>query len=110
MLPKSAVTATTVRGVTKHQLTSIEDVRGNLVAGEFLRQVPFQPKRYFTAFEVPGPEVRGQHAHHRCEQFLVCISGSVSVIVDDGASRETIDLCRPDEGLFVPAMIWAVQL
>ncbi len=105
----SAIVATSVRGVTLHRLTAVEDLRGKLVAGEFGSAIPFTPQRYFVVFEVPGKDVRGEHAHRRCHQFLVCLRGSVSVVVDDGTASEEVVLREPDSGLHVPPMIWAVQ-
>ena len=103
------VQATSVRGVTVHRLTLAEDLRGRLAAGEFGPEIPFVPKRYFMVFDVPGKEVRGEHAHRQCQQFLVCIRGSVSVVVDDGRASEEIELSEPNVGVLVPAMVWAVQ-
>lgn len=104
-----AVTSTTVRGVTRHRLTRAEDLRGVLTAGEFLREIPFEPKRYFMVSDVPGKEVRGEHAHRMCKQFLVCIRGSVAVVVDDGTRAEEIELNASNHGLYVPPLTWAVQ-
>jgi acetyltransferase-like isoleucine patch superfamily enzyme/dTDP-4-dehydrorhamnose 3,5-epimerase-like enzyme len=101
--------ATSVKGVTLHRLPVAVDLRGSLAAGEFPSHVPFVPRRYFMVFDVPGKEVRGEHAHRRCEQFLVCARGSLSVVVDDGTSREEIALDRPDLGLYIPPLVWAVQ-
>jgi len=103
------VALTSVRGVTRHRLTRVEDLRGALTAGEFPRDIPFEPKRYFIVSEVPGKEVRGEHAHRKCKQFLVCIRGSVSVVVDDGAKAEEIELSQSHHGLYIPPMTWAVQ-
>lgn len=105
----AAVTSTSVRGVTIHRLTQAEDLRGRLVAGEFTRQIPFVPRRYFVVFDVPGKEVRGEHAHRQCQQFLVCLRGSIGVVVDDGQAAEEVELNAPDIGLFVPPLVWAVQ-
>ena len=78
--------------------------------GQFDDDIPFAVKRYFIVFDVPSTNVRGEHAHRRyCEQFLVCVKGTVSVIVDDGFSREEIVFDCPDVGLHVPAMVWGVQ-
>ncbi len=104
-----AVVPTTVRGVTVHHLTPIEDARGRLTAGEFGTEIPFTPKRYFLVYDVPVDQVRGQHAHRRCAQFLVCVRGSVLVRVDDGAASENIELTTPSTGLFVPPMVWGEQ-
>lgn len=102
-------TATSLDGVMLHRLTHVMDLRGSLSAGEFSSDIPFLPKRYFVVFDVPGKEVRGEHAHKQCEQFMVCVRGSVSVVVDDGTRSEEIALDRPDTGLYVPPMIWAIQ-
>jgi acetyltransferase-like isoleucine patch superfamily enzyme/dTDP-4-dehydrorhamnose 3,5-epimerase-like enzyme len=111
--PKAAADAetrpTSVKGVTVHQLPIFADLRGSLSVGEFPQQVPFVPKRYFIVFDVPGKDVRGEHAHRKCRQFLVCLRGSLSVVVDDGKASEEITLDRPSIGLYLPPMIWAVQ-
>jgi acetyltransferase-like isoleucine patch superfamily enzyme len=101
--------ATSVKRVTLHRLTVAEDLRGRLAAGEFGDEIPFVPRRFFMVFEVPGKDVRGEHAHRVCEQFLVCVRGSVRVLVDDGTQAEEIELASPDRGLYVPAMVWAAQ-
>jgi dTDP-4-dehydrorhamnose 3,5-epimerase-like enzyme len=103
------VVATTVPGVTVHRLTLAVDPRGSLVAGEFPGHLPFQPKRFFIVFDAPGKDVRGEHAHRQCQQFLVCPRGSLSLLVDDGARSEEIVLDQPDIGVYVPPMVWTVQ-
>ena len=103
------VQASRVAGVTMHCLPRVEDMRGNLSVGEFGRSVPFSPKRYFLVFDVPSAEIRGEHAHRQCHQFMICTRGAVSVAVDDGTQRETFVLDRPERGLYVPAMVWAAQ-
>lgn len=105
----TSIRETSVSGVTVHRLPVFADLRGSLLVGEFPQQVPFAPKRYFIVFDVPGKDVRGEHAHRRCHQFLVCLRGSLSVVVDDGTSSEEIALDRPSIGLYLPPMIWAVQ-
>jgi len=106
---ESPIRETSVSGVTVHRLNVFADLRGSLAVGEFPQQVPFVPKRYFIVFDVPGKDVRGEHAHRRCHQFLVCLRGSLSVVADDGKSSEEITLDRPAIGLYLPPMIWAVQ-
>lgn len=98
-----------VAGVTLHRFTRIRDLRGDLSVGEFQRNVPFLPKRYFLVFDVPSAETRGEHAHKVCQQFMVCTHGSVAVLVDDGVRREEVVLDSPNLGLYVPPMIWGVQ-
>ena len=106
---RAEVTPTSVRGATVHRLPLVADLRGSLSAGEFVAQIPFTPQRYFVVFDVPGKEVRGEHAHRQCHQFLVCVRGSLSVVLDDGSSSEEVALDAPNVGLYVPPMIWAVQ-
>jgi dTDP-4-dehydrorhamnose 3,5-epimerase-like enzyme len=103
------VIPTAVAGVTLHRMVLVEDLRGNLSAGEVGAHIPFSPKRYFMVFDVPGKDVRGEHAHRRCEQFLVCARGSVTVVVDDGVNSEEIVLEQPNVGLYLPPLVWAIQ-
>lgn len=84
------------------------DMRGSLAAVEF-SSLPFVPQRFFTVFGVPSRDIRGQHAHRRCEQFLVCLAGSVTCLIDDGNQRRTFVLDRPSVGLHAPAMTWGAQ-
>lgn len=89
-------------------LTVAQDLRGSLAALEF-GDLPFTPQRFFTVFAVPSADVRGQHAHHECEQLLVCLAGSVTCLVDDGRRRATYRLDSPAVGLHMPAMTWGSQ-
>lgn len=98
-----------VNGVTLHQMALIHDLRGNLSAGEFEKDIPFKTKRYFLVFDVPTAETRGEHAHKACEQFLVCIKGSCRVVADDGQNREEFILDSPGKGLYLPPMTWGIQ-
>lgn len=104
-----AVTATEVRGVTLHRLAAATDLRGSLVAGTANDHVPFLPRRFFTVFDVPSKDVRGEHAHRVCEQFLLCLAGSVSVVVDDGTERAEFVLDRPDVAVYMPPLTWGTQ-
>jgi Acetyltransferase (isoleucine patch superfamily) len=107
--PGEMVLRSRVRGVALYALRRVDDIRGNLSVGEFERDIPFRPRRYFLVFDVPTNEMRGEHAHRRCEQFLVAINGSLSIVVDDGKAREEFLLAGPDHGLYVPPMVWATQ-
>jgi UDP-2-acetamido-3-amino-2,3-dideoxy-glucuronate N-acetyltransferase len=98
-----------VRGVTLHRTPTIKDMRGNLLAREIERGLPFLPKRCFSVFAVPSKEVRGAHAHRALEQLLTCLVGSVSVVVDDAVSRQEVVLDSPELALYVPPMVWAIQ-
>ena len=67
-------------------------------------RIPFLPRRYFAVYDVPGGRVRGEHAHKECEQFLLCLSGSLSVVADNGRQRETFRLANPETGLYLGPM------
>jgi UDP-2-acetamido-3-amino-2,3-dideoxy-glucuronate N-acetyltransferase len=103
------VLQTSVTGVTLHRLRIVEDLRGDLSVGEFARTIPFIPKRYFLVFDVPSRRVRGEHAHQACAQFLVCVNGSLTVVADDGTTREEFLLDSRNLGLYLPPMTWGVQ-
>ena len=87
----------------------VTDARGALTVGEVPTEVPFSPARYFAVFDVPSVELRGEHAHKRCQQFLICLHGSCRVLLDDGLQRCEVTLDRPDMGVFMPEMIWGTQ-
>jgi serine acetyltransferase len=98
-----------VRGVKLHEVKLVDDLRGALAVAEIGQGLPFQPKRFFVVFDVPTREVRGEHAHRVLEQFLVCIRGECSLLVDDGTQREEILLDTPGIGVYLPPMVWGVQ-
>lgn len=100
---------TGVRGVTVHRFPVFQDMRGALSVGDFERQIPFLPRRYFMVFDVPGREVRGEHAHRSCHLFLLCPQGSYRVVADDGTNREEFVLDGPHLGVHLPPMVWGVQ-
>jgi hypothetical protein len=90
-------------------LPRVIDPRGNLTVGEFGKSIPFEPKRYFMVFQVPLVQVRGEHAHRECHQFLTCARGRMSAIADDGFRRQEFVLDRPDLGLYLPPKVWGIQ-
>ena len=90
------------------ELTVAQDLRGSLAAIEFA-DLPFVPRRFFTVFDVPSADVRGQHAHHSCQQVLVALAGSVTCLVDDGRRRASYVLASPGVGLYMPARTWGTQ-
>lgn len=107
--PACPISPLKVKGATLYRLSVIRDLRGALTFGEIDSPLPFPPKRYFTIFDVPGPNVRGEHAHRTLHEFLVCLRGACSVVVDDGSSREQVRLDAPDLGLHIAPMVWTVQ-
>lgn len=102
-------TALSVEGVTLARLPFITDMRGSLTVAEYGQYLPFIPKRCFLVFDVLSQEVRGEHAHRKLHQFLICVRGSCSVVVDDGTNSEDIVLDSPDLGLHIPPLIWGIQ-
>lgn len=92
-----------------YPIKQVSDSRGTLLVGEFERQIPFLSKRYFIIYDVPTNAIRGQHAHHKCHQFLIAIRGSVSVKVDNGVSKNEFLLDTNTNGLYIPPMVWGVQ-
>ena len=103
------VRETSVCGVTLHRLKNVVDMRGSLSVGEFGRDIPFEVKRYFLVYDVPSVEIRGEHAHLRCEQFLIAVKGSVHVVADDGRNRQQFVLDSPAIGVYLPPMTWGIQ-
>jgi dTDP-4-dehydrorhamnose 3,5-epimerase-like enzyme len=103
------VQETRVAGVTLHRLKLVKDMRGSLSVGEYSRDIPFTPQRYFLVFDVPSAEVRGEHAHYECHQFLICAKGRVAVVADDGVRREEYVLDGPEIGVYLPPMVWGIQ-
>ena len=87
-------------------LPKIQDVRGNLSFIEAGRPVPFVIQRTYWIYDVPGGEVRGGHAYKELQEFIVALSGSFDVVLDDGKERKIISLNRSYFGLYIPNMIW----
>jgi dTDP-4-dehydrorhamnose 3,5-epimerase-like enzyme len=87
-------------------LPKIVDKRGNLSIIEEMKNIPFEIKRCFWIYDVPGGEIRGGHAYRNTQEFIVALSGSFDVIIDDGKIRQTFSLNRSYYGLYVPTMMW----
>ncbi len=101
--------ASTVKSVTIYSLPLITDLRGSLVFAEYGQFLPFIPKRFFMVFNVPSKEIRGEHAHKKLHQFLVCVKGACSVVVDDGKNIEEIPLDSANIGIHIPPLVWSIQ-
>ena len=98
-----------VRGARILEMPVVSDMRGLLSFGQYDAHLPFQPRRYFVVYDVPGKDVRGEHAHRALHQLLLCVKGSVSVVLDDGEKRDEVLLNAPHLALYVPPMIWTSQ-
>ncbi len=87
-------------------LPKIPDERGNLSFFENTRQIPFEIKRTYWIYDVPGGETRGGHAFKKQQEFIVALSGSFDVVLHNGKSQQKFHLNRSYYGLYVPSMIW----
>lgn len=88
-------------------LPKIYDPRGNLTVAEQMRNVPFEVKRVYWTYDVPAGERRGGHAHKECVEFIIAVSGSFTVTLDDGkGNHKDFHLNHPWQGLLVPTGIW----
>lgn len=88
------------------ELPKIIDPRGNLTVAEENKNVPFEIKRAYWVYDVPGGECRGGHAHKQCLEFIVAVSGSFHVTLDNGKEKQTYLLNHPWQGLLVDTGIW----
>ena len=91
------------------ELPKIETIGGNITPIHNNINVPFEVKRVFYSYDIPGGEDRGAHAHKECHQFLIAASGAYEVLLDDGVNKRTVLLNRPFFGLHVPPGIWASE-
>lgn len=96
----------TVEDVKKVELPKFLDARGNLSFVEQNNHIPFEIKRTYWIYDVPGGEARGGHAFKQNQEFIIALSGSFDVVVDDGTRKTTYNLNRSYIGLFVPAGLW----
>lgn len=82
------------------------DDRGQLVALEELKDIPFEIKRVYYMYDTKRNVRRGFHSHKNLEQILICVSGKCKILLDDGREREVITLDKPSEGIYIGANIW----
>lgn len=90
-------------------LPKIKNRAGNITPVHNNIDIPFDVKRVFYLYDIPGGESRGAHAHKMCHQFLIAASGAFEVLLDDGKTKRQILLNRPDRGLHIPPGIWASE-
>lgn len=88
------------------QLPKFLDARGNLSFVEQEEQIPFVIRRTYWLYDVPGGECRGGHAYRENQEFIVALSGSFDVVLDDGTEKKTFTLNRSYYGLYVPKGLW----
>lgn len=88
------------------ELPKFNDPRGNLSFAENCTQIPFEIKRTYWLFDVPGGESRGGHAYKTTEELVIALSGSFDVVINDGIERKTFVLNRSYYGLYIPKGLW----
>ncbi|HEX2628158.1 MAG TPA: FdtA/QdtA family cupin domain-containing protein [Chitinophagaceae bacterium] len=91
-------------------LPRIKNRAGNITPVHNSIEIPFDIKRVFYLYDIPGGESRGAHAHIECHQFLIAASGAFEVLLDDGRTQRLVQLNRPYQGLHIPPMIWASEI
>lgn len=96
----------TIDDVKIVELPKFLDARGNLSFVEQNNHIPFEIKRTYWIYDVPGGESRGGHAYRQNQEFIVALSGALDVIIDDGKSKKIFTLNRSYYGLYVPAGLW----
>lgn len=96
----------TVNDVKLVELPKYLDQRGNLSFVQNNAQIPFEIKRTYWIYDVPGGEARGGHAYKETEEFVIAISGAFDVTVDDGKEKKTFSLNRSYYGLYIPKGLW----
>lgn len=87
-------------------LPKIEDTRGNLSFLEEGKHIPFEIKRTYWIYDVPGGQVRGGHAFKEQQELVIALSGSFDIIIDDGSEKRTFSLNRSYYGLYIPTTLW----
>lgn len=88
------------------ELPRIQDPRGNLTFVEAGRQAPFDIRRVYYLYDVPGGSERGGHAHLQLHQLMIAMSGSFDIVLDDGFDRKRVHLNRSYNALYIPPMTW----
>lgn len=93
------------------ELPKIQNIAGNITPIDNTKVIlPFEVKRVFYLYDIPGGESRGAHAHKECHQFLIAASGAFEVLLDDGTVKRQVQINRPYCGLHVPSGIWAQEM
>ncbi len=92
------------------QLNKIANRSGNITVINNSKEIPFDTKRIFYIYDIPGGASRGAHSHRECHQFLVAASGSFEIQLDDGTMKRKVRLNRPFLGLHIPPLIWSSEI
>ena len=105
-IPRGHTTAMNITDCRIINLPKVHDPRGNLTFIEETRHVPFEIRRVYYLYDVPGGAERGGHAHKMLHQLIIAMSGSFDIILDDGSGKHRFHLNRSHYGLYVCPMIW----
>lgn len=100
---------TTIYDCSIIHFKKIENRAGNITPIENSKDIPFDIKRVFYLYDIPGGEDRGAHSHIKNHQLLIAASGSFDIFLDDGKNKKTVSLNRPYLGLHIPPGIWAAE-
>jgi oxalate decarboxylase/phosphoglucose isomerase-like protein (cupin superfamily) len=92
------------------ELPRIKNRAGNITPVHNFKDIPFKITRVFYLYDIPGGESRGAHSHKECHQFIIAVSGSFEVLLDDGSTKRIVQLNRPYYGLHIPPRIWASEI
>ena len=95
-----------IKDIKPIEFPVIQDHRGNLSFIETGRHIPFEIKRVYYLYDVPGGAERGGHAHKDLQQLIIAMNGSFDVVLDDGYEKKRIHLNRSYNGLYIPKMLW----
>jgi mannose-6-phosphate isomerase-like protein (cupin superfamily) len=104
--PSAEAVITTPASCQIIHLPRVEDVRGNLSFVEEKRHIPFAIRRVYWVYDVPGGATRDGHAYRTLEEFIIAVSGSFDVAIDDGTEQQVVQLNRSYVGLYVPPLVW----
>jgi UDP-2-acetamido-3-amino-2,3-dideoxy-glucuronate N-acetyltransferase len=107
--PQSNFIDKSFKGVDFIKLIKFCDMRGDLLAVDLQKQIPFLVNRIFTVMNVPSHHIRGEHAHLNCHQLIICLKGSVTIAADNGKDRGEWVLNHPENGLHIHPLTWASQ-
>lgn len=88
------------------ELPKNHTVRGNITSVNNVQEIPFEIKRVYYLYDIPGGESRGGHAHKELQQFIIAVSGSFDLVIDDGNIRRVFNLNRPYQGVLMPSGLW----
>lgn len=100
----------TIKDCVLVTLPQVERMDGVITSLKENAELPFELKRVFYLYDIPDGESRGGHAHKACHQFMVAVSGSFDILLDDGTNRSTVHLNDPKTGLHVPPGVWDSEL